>query len=1172
MSGKKNRLFSQIRPELFETRYVRYDPEIYVGDDEEIKYTSTDAFVHTSKKTKQSDSTYDGIYSVQQIPVNYSDFSNFTFFDSAVSKTNIAFDRIINNFPYDGTEEDISEFIPTLTGFEKHIFDSLPKSVSYLNFSGTQVGEDPSNGYNEKLGTHLSVKNIKGYETFNTVDTDGTNVLSIANNDLTVEMYVNIPQITNDCQTIFNLSSDSYNGISLSLSGSSNINTCVMSLDISSGSTGQYHTYVNAEVQKGSFNHYCFTFNRTNQEALMYVNGEINNNINYNYDNINSLKFNNSDNLIIGSGSSLSTINHNTNTVNFVPKQTFSGSIDEFRLFRVLRSADEIKENFRKNINRSKDRDLLLYFRFNEPTGSYNGSNYALDYSGNGMHTKIQNFQESLRTTGSVESPVKQELESDNIVLFVDSEKVKGLNSRLLTSASLYDNQNPNLITKLIPPHFLIEGKFFEGLSDVTGSMADHYKARLPGEGVLGSGQLLTSFLLVFAKYYDELKIYIDTLSKSQTVDFDSYETSPETFLPLVAKNMGFRLPSLFDANYNQFLKAIDIDNQDQISKKNLYQVQNEMWRRILLTVRKLNTEKGTLNSVKSLIRSIGIDPDKYFDIREYGSVSRKRYLGSRRKNLKKSLNFIDMSGSLNVHSDIETVDKQGYHTKTPRIISPFLTASRVEVGFPEPKGAYVNKQNSMHGTSNSSRDGLLTSGSFTIEGIYSFDQRPQFSHFTSQSLFRIVSTGSNTYNYLLGNVVFSTGSDFSGLRFFIDGNTSTGARYIASASLPNINMLDDDTWHVSAGVVRNDDTIYRKEKVLSSSIFLRCVSKNTGKQYFTEKNVDNNTLLNFQVPGARNRSGSFVVIGSQSISSNALFLNNVSYDKVVRVTDNSSQINFLRFWSKALTEEDTVEHALNLGSLGTDFPNYNYNHNTTLTGAFNRLRSDISIAHQTTTSSNASGEIRLFDYSQNGFHFNGSGFEASADILKRKSYSYSYLSPKFDENELSEKVRVRGYTNDSNIALNPYARKSPVNYVSKEDIPESDNRFSIDMSSIKSLDADIMKLFNSLDYFDNEIGDPRNMYQDTYVSLEHTRHIYFQDLLTKVDIESTKYFFNWFDNQISDLVDQFLPMKTNFLGVNFVIESHILERPRYRYISDDQYYFDALGSNSTNIGTEGGG
>lgn len=1174
MSGKKNRLFSKIKPELFESKYVRYDPEIYLGNDEEIIANQVTDITNSSKKEKLTDASYDGIYGTQQINIDYTDFSNFTFFDSAVSKTNIAFDRIINNFPYDGTKEDIDEFIPTLTGFERSVLDSIPKSVSYLNFSGTQVGEDPANGYDAALGTHLIVKNIKGYETFNTQDTDGGNVLNIKDNDMSVEMYVNIPSIVNDCQTIFTLASDTYNGISLSLSASSNTETCVMSFDISSGSTGQYHSYINSTVNKGSFDHYCFTFNRQSQEIKMYVNGEENNNTNSNFDNIQDMVFNSSDTLIIGSGSELSTINHNTNASTFVPKQTFSGSLDEFRMFRVLRSDDEIKDNYKRNINRSKDRDMIAYFRFNEPSGSYNGSNYSLDYSGNSLHTKIQNYDNNLRVTGSVKAPVSQELLSDNHVLFVNNDGVRNLNTRLLNSASLYDEQNPNIITKLIPPHFLIEGQMFEGLSNITGSMADHYQSRLPGEGKVGSGQLLTSFLLIFAKYYDELKIYVDTLSKSLTIDYDSSESAPDTFLPLVAKNMGIRLPNLFDAKYDQFIKGLNIDDGTSVSNLNLYQVQNEIWKRILLSVRKLNSEKGTLNSVKSLIRSMGLDPDKYFDIKEHGSTYKKRYLDSRRKTVKKSLNYLDMSGSLATISNIDIVDSQGFHTNTPRIISPFLSSSRFEKGFPGPVGSFVSYPESFHGISNNIRDGLLTSGSFTVEGIYSFDQRPQFSHFTSQSLFRLVSTGSNTYHHLLGNVVFSTGSDFSGINFYLDANRTVGNTYLVSASIPDVNILDGDIWHISAGVVRNDDNLYREKSVLSSSIFLRCISTNTGKRYFAEKDIDNEVLDTFQItPVSQNSSGSFIVIGSQSIDTNGIyFLNNSSYSDHVRSTKNSAQINFLRFWSKALTEKDTIEHARNFNSFGTDNPNYSYNHNNSISGSFNKIRADVSVAYQTTTASNSDGEIRLFDYSQNNFHFNGHGFEASKDILKRRTYSYSYLAPKFDENETSEKVRVRGYTEDRNLDLNPYARRSPVNYVFRDEIPESDNRFSIDMSSIKSLDSDIMKLFNSLEYFDNEIGDPRNMYQDTYTSLEHTRYIYFQDLLTKVDIESSKYFFNWFDNQISDLVFQFLPMKTNFLGVNFIIESHVLERPRYRYLTDDQYYYDSIGSKSTNIGNEGGG
>ena len=44
------------------------------------------------------------------------------------------------------------------------------------------------------------------------------------------------------------------------------------------------------------------------------------------------------------------------------------------------------------------------------------------------------------------------------------------------------------------------------------------------------------------------------------------------------------------------------------------------------------------------------------------------------------------------------------------------------------------------------------------------------------------------------------------------------------------------------------------------------------------------------------------------------------------------------------------------------------------------------------------------------------------------------------------------------------------------------------------------------------------------------------------------------FDSSFSVLIEQLIPRKTNFLGVNFVIESHVLERNRFRYLFDDIY------------------
>ena len=48
--------------------------------------------------------------------------------------------------------------------------------------------------------------------------------------------------------------------------------------------------------------------------------------------------------------------------------------------------------------------------------------------------------------------------------------------------------------------------------------------------------------------------------------------------------------------------------------------------------------------------------------------------------------------------------------------------------------------------------------------------------------------------------------------------------------------------------------------------------------------------------------------------------------------------------------------------------------------------------------------------------------------------------------------------------------------------------------------------------------------------------------------------FFKWFDNVFEDLIAQMLPRKTSFMGVNFVIESHILERHKMKYGFDQMW------------------
>ena len=94
------------------------------------------------------------VKSTQQIPLDWSKFENHTFFNSAESKVNVAFDRIINDYPFDGTFDEYETFFDLVTGFEKYVYDSFPKFVNFLHFSGA-TGPTTTNH-----GTYISTMAI----------------------------------------------------------------------------------------------------------------------------------------------------------------------------------------------------------------------------------------------------------------------------------------------------------------------------------------------------------------------------------------------------------------------------------------------------------------------------------------------------------------------------------------------------------------------------------------------------------------------------------------------------------------------------------------------------------------------------------------------------------------------------------------------------------------------------------------------------------------------------------------------------------------------------------------------------------------------------------------------------------------------------------------------------
>ncbi len=123
-----------------------------------------------------------GLKSTQQLNIDWSRFENHTFFNSAEAKVNVAFDNIINSYPFDGTKEELEKFFDRLTGFEKYVFDLFPKNVGALNFLGA-----------DSEGTYLRINDRAGAMFPSLTQKKGNVVLDPGEDSISFETQVFIP-------------------------------------------------------------------------------------------------------------------------------------------------------------------------------------------------------------------------------------------------------------------------------------------------------------------------------------------------------------------------------------------------------------------------------------------------------------------------------------------------------------------------------------------------------------------------------------------------------------------------------------------------------------------------------------------------------------------------------------------------------------------------------------------------------------------------------------------------------------------------------------------------------------------------------------------------------------------------------------------------------------------
>jgi len=1050
-----------------------------------------------------------GLKSTQQIPLDWSKFENHTFFNSAQAKTNVAFETLFNSFPFDGNRLEMESFLDGLTGFEKYVYDISPKNIGYLNFDGTNFIS-----VTDKAGVELPEMSK---------DRSGASKLDPGLSSMTIEMQLFVSPITNNNQVIVQKISGSNNGFTLALSQSASTSACNLNFLVSSGSS---YLTASVAVSKGSFFSLAAQLNRSPgvDRLFIYVDGALaatSSMSTY----IGQIDFKSSP-MLLGSGTM-----HSAGSTIFTPANKMSGSIDDLRVYHRNRDISEISSSMRTTV--FPEEKLQVLFRFNEPTGSYTNNSTIIDHSGNGLHSSISSFATSQRVP-HVACPLTFEKLAFSPVLFPDHPDVASINADLLASGSQYDANNPNLITKLIPQHYLTREQEFYVLDSVEGNVGNGIDEGnyLPRSTRLGSIQLISSLLYVWAKQFDEMKCFLDHFSRLRTTSYSDNGTIADQMLPFLAKYYGLSLPNMFrDIEQGRFVTGESLSPEVPDLELSFQKVQNTIWRRILNEFPTIARSKGTLHSIKSLIRSAGIEPDSILKFKEYGGTN-NGYISSNRSAKSLVQGALNFSGSFFTGA-VNYNPVTGVPDALPFLSSTFLSASRIEPGLPMTAGTVS--------------DGLFTSGSWSYEAIYKFDK--SLNHSDVQSLVRLHVTGTSSpsnQHGVFANLVATAGVSTSSLDLYVAAKTA-GTNDYMQLTLTGSDIFDGSSWHISFG--RN-----AFETDLSSSYYVWAARVNPSvsdgsratMSYFDDGSVVN-TISNY------NSSGAFLCIGAQSLfEGGTRLLNDPLIPTDARESMFSGKVSRIKFWTKELTATELLEHARNIESVGVEDPKSNYNFVTSMSGSWERLRLDASVT-QTVTSSDAGGSISIFDYSQNGFNMSGTGFGNTQQSIVNERMASSVISMQFDEAVTLNKVRIRSFA-DYDLAAAENVGVAPTYETSRSEVPQDDLRFSIEVSATRTLDEDIAKIFATLDEIDDAIGSPELQFSPDYPNLDVLRDVYFNRLTGKIKMKQLYEFFRWFDSSMGALIEKFIPSNTKFLGSNYVVEPHSLERSKFYYLQSGIY------------------
>jgi len=203
----------------------------------------------------------------------------------------------------------------------------------------------------------------------------------------------------------------------------------------------------------------------------------------------------------------------------------------------------------------------------------------------------------------------------------------------------------------------------------------------------------------------------------------------------------------------------------------------------------------------------------------------------------------------------------------------------------------------------------------------------------------------------------------------------------------------------------------------------------------------------------------------------------------------------------------------------------------------------------QTVTSSDSSGEFTVEDFSSassenrygwldgvvtNEYKGTGYGFPTSSTDVVRNEFIFASKKELPEISFTSDSIQIIG---DEEVFL-------------YEDEDVNDNVFAFEKSMYQSVSEEMLNLFSTITEFSNLISKPVDRYRMDYKRLAYARQLFFEKVDGNMDLDRFTDYFKWIDASISVFLQQLHPANAKFnKGISDMVESHILERPKYQHI-----------------------